>query len=200
MGINFESVAPMLALSSREYKTRPSDHFVEFYEEDSYLVDTVARYVATGVTAGEAAIVVANEAHARALEEALTSAGADVGTAREEGLLISLDATETLAVFMQNGVPSPTIFEEYVGGLIDSASAGGKNVRIFGEMVAVLWAEGNVTAALQLEDLWNDLAKTHAFRLFCGYPISALGGGNLGPLRSVCQRHTHVIAAAQTSL
>ena len=200
MGINFDSLAPMLALSSRERQPRPSDHFVEFYEEDSYLVDTVARYVATGLAAGEAAIVVATEPHARALEEALASAGADARTAREEGLLISLDALETLAVFMQKGVPSPAIFEEYIGSLIDSASAGRRNVRVFGEMVAVLWAEGNITAALQLEDLWNNLAKTHAFRLFCGYPISALGGGNLGPLRSVCQRHTHVIAAAQTSI
>ena len=29
----------------------------------------------------------------------------------------------------------------------------------FGEMVALLWAEGNHAAAIRLEELWNDLQK-----------------------------------------
>lgn len=46
-------------------------------------------------------------------------------------------------------------------------------VRIFGEMVAVLWAEGKTRTAIRLEELWDELATRHAFSLLCAYPMSA---------------------------
>ena len=38
-------------------------------------------------------------------------------------------------------------------------------------MVAVLWKEGNFVAALQLEELWNELQRRTPFSLFCAYPL-----------------------------
>jgi hypothetical protein len=43
-------------------------------------------------------------------------------------------------------------------------------VRIFGEMVALLWNDGHHGAAVDLEALWNELAKQYAFSLLCAYP------------------------------
>ena len=34
---------------------------------------------------------------------------------------------------------------------------------VYGEMVAVLWAAGDVMAAAELEELWNDLAREIPF-------------------------------------
>jgi hypothetical protein len=60
-------------------------------------------------------------------------------------------------------------------------------------MVAVLWDQGNVTAALALEALWNDLSATRQFFLMCAYPSSSLDGGSLDAANSVCQLHSKLV-------
>src|ERR1043166_5358939 len=42
----------------------------------------------------------------------------------------------------------------------------------FGEMVALLWAEGKRDATIRLEEFWNELAEKYTFDLLCGYPIA----------------------------
>lgn len=56
---------------------------------------------------------------------------------------------------------------EWSGSVISRAAEGRPRVRIFGEMVALLWAEGMNDAALGLEGLWNDLRKLRPFSLLC---------------------------------
>ena len=36
-------------------------------------------------------------------------------------------------------------------------------------MVALLWDDGLVNAAVQLEAMWEELCRRHPFSLFCGY-------------------------------
>ena len=68
--------------------------------------------------------------------------------------------------------------------------------RRFGEMVALLWADGNYDAAIRLEELWNDLQETYSFSLFCSYPMNGFGGEALAkPLSDVCAGHSQVIPA-----
>jgi len=38
---------------------------------------------------------------------------------------------------------------------------------VFGEMIALLWADKKFEAAIRLEQLWNELSKTHFFDLRC---------------------------------
>ena len=61
--------------------------------------------------------------------------------------------------------------------LIESASKAMKaehpRVAIFGEGVALLWAKGKRDAAIRLEQLGNDLAKTHDVHILCAYPFSS---------------------------
>jgi MEDS: MEthanogen/methylotroph, DcmR Sensory domain len=197
MTVNFENLAPVLALSSRTGEPRPSDHFVEFYEVDSSLIDSLARYVGGGLKARDAVIVVATDEHRRSLEKSLATQGWD---AEELASVRWIDAGSALEVFMRGDIPDADTFKRHFGSVIDGAAADGQPVRIFGEMVALLWAGGNSGAALQVEDLWNELAKTHAFRLFCGYPTEHFGGTNLGSIRSVCQKHTHVLAELQATV
>ena len=97
---------------------------------------------------------------------------------------------------MADGSPLPRRFTEIVGGIIERAATGRQRVRIFGEMVALLWAEGNYDGAIQLEELWNDLQKTHPFLLFCAYPMNGLvGEAHVEPLTRVCAGHSRVIPA-----
>ena len=45
-------------------------------------------------------------------------------------------------------------------------------IAVFGELVALLWADGKPPEAIRVEQLWNDLAKSHSFSLLCAYPIA----------------------------
>jgi hypothetical protein len=67
-------------------------------------------------------------------------------------------------------------------------------------MVAVLWNEGNIAAAIALEDLWNDLAASYPFSLFCAYPMRAFDrdGSNDG-FRTICGQHSRVLLQRQGS-
>jgi signal transduction histidine kinase len=67
-------------------------------------------------------------------------------------------------------------------------------VAIFGEMVALLWAEGKAEAAIRLEQLWNGLAPVESFSLFCAYPMSCFEREeDAGLFLKVCNEHSAVI-------
>ena len=63
--------------------------------------------------------------------------------------------------------------------MVAQAAQNGRRVRAFGEMVALLWSEGNQAAAIRLEELWNELALSQTFCLFCAYSMDSLGGRSL---------------------
>jgi len=66
-------------------------------------------------------------------------------------------------------------------------------VRVFGEIVALLWADRNASAAIALEDLWNELAVTRSFELLCAYPLSTFAGEeSTAGFHDVCQRHSAI--------
>lgn len=167
-------------------------HFVQLYENDGALVDAVRTFIGAGLESGGAAIVIATEAHRNVFEVALTASGLDLAELTHSGRYVSLDAKETLSSFMVDGMPSEDRFREVVGEIVARAGGHGE-VRAFGEMVAVLWAEGNVTAVVALEEMWNRLAETYDFKLFCGYPVDGFDVDTLHSLRAVCNQHSHVI-------
>ncbi|MGH9969669.1 MAG: ATP-binding protein [Pyrinomonadaceae bacterium] len=174
----------------------PAEHFVQFYEGDGFLLNSLSGFVGAAINSGDAALVVATKPHRDGLDELLLTNGLDIDAARSRRQYVSLDAADTLSKFMVNGSPEPGRFSEVIGGLIASATDGRSHVRAFGEMVALLWAEGNYTAAIRLEELWNNLKQTHSFSLFCAYPMNAFGGEKFAdPLSGVCSAHSRVIPA-----
>ncbi len=173
-----------------------SEHFVQFCETDAFLMNSLSEFIGTGLRAGEACIVVATQPHRESLEERLKEDGLEVAAARMQGQYVSLDAVTTLSQFMVDGEPSPGRFAEVVGSIITGAANGQRRVRIFGEMVALLWADVNRAAAIRLEELWNDLARTHSFSLFCAYSMQGFGGeGYEEEFTEICQQHSKVIPA-----
>ncbi len=98
-------------------------------------------------------------------------------------------------MFMVDGLPEPERFAEVVRSLIERAVKGRRRVRIFGEMVAQLWMEGNQAAAIRMEALWNELHHTtHPFSLFCAYPMRGFAGEGYGEqFTEICQQHSHAI-------
>ena len=183
-----------LAPRSGWSETSDDDHFVQFYESDRFLLNSLSGFIGSAIDTGVPAIVVATKAHREGLHELMRANSVDVTNALASGKYVALDAAETLSKFMINGVPEPKRFEEVIGGVIASVTDGRSRVRAFGEMVALLWAEGHHDAAIRVEELWNDLQKAHAFSLFCAYPMNGFGGERFTKQHDgVCTVHSRVL-------
>jgi signal transduction histidine kinase len=173
-------------------------HGVQFYSRDEFLLEELGAYIGAALRAGDAAVVVATKAHRDGLLQGLIAQGFDTGALVAQGRFIALDAGEVLPTFMVEGWPSEERFNEVVGGIVAKARAGSIDtqgrVAIYGEMVALLWADGKAEAAIRLEKLWNGLARTQSFSLFCAYPMSSFERQEDAELLlKVCREHSAVI-------
>ena len=172
---------------------REQSHFVQFYENDDFLIESLAEFIVAGLKADENAIVIATHSHETALAQKLEAMGIDLVGERRAGRYYTLDAAETLALFMKDGMPDEPRFDQVMGGVLDQAAQGEKRARVFGEMVALLWEQKNAEAAVLLEGMWNNLGKKHAFSLFCAYSVKTFGGRIDDPsFLNICKEHSRV--------
>jgi MEDS: MEthanogen/methylotroph, DcmR Sensory domain len=182
-----------------EARTGPLDvgHVVQFYGQEEELADQVAGYLREALRADGAAVVIATAAHRRAFEERLTRAGVDLPAAVRNGTYLALDASDAVRTIMPAARLDHDAFDRVIGGLIRRAGRRGtgvRPVRAYGEMVALLWDEGLVNAAVQLEEMWISLGLRQSFSLFCSYPAASVsGGGHLEAFAEVCRLHRSVV-------
>lgn len=198
MSISNTPVTAPLAPPAQWHDHDSHGHVVQFYTGDAALLGAISRFIGTALGAGDAAVVIATRAHRDGLFLQLQDRGFDVPGAVRQGRLIAVDAAETLSRFMLDGWPDPERFASVVGGFFDQIRAvtGIEHPRVaaFGEMVALLWAEGHSEAAIRLEELWNDLARTHSFSLHCAYPITNFNRDEDGDaFLRICAAHSAVI-------
>jgi signal transduction histidine kinase len=176
-------------------------HLVQYYEKEGFLYDKVTDFMSDGLRATDAAILIATRAHREGVESRLLGMGVDLPALSAGGRYHGLDARETLSRFMVNGRPDQRRFESTIGPVIRTARGGDRRVLAFGEMVALLYAEGNRDAAIQLEALWNDLARKEAFALLCAYPITSFDdAGHAEPFAGINAAHTWVTPAESYSI
>ena len=175
-------------------QVEPRDHVVLFYEDDAQLVRTVAQYLFDGLAAHENVVVVATGPHIEAFEARLGRVGIDVADARSTGQLVMIDAAEAMSRFMVDRWPDRGAFDAEMGRLVRRVAGSDVVVRVYGEMVALLWDAGDVGAAIELEALWNALGREVAFSLFCAYPAqSVIGDDQDDSFRHLCHSHSAVV-------
>lgn len=170
------------------------DHAVLFYDDPAHAVNRLADYAAEGLTRDEAVVAVLTPSHADALGTALRVRGIQPDVARAQGRLVLLDAASTLRTFLVDGAPDRALLAAGVGALVGELVSSGRQVRTAGEMVALIWADGNVAGALALESAWNELADELDFALLCPYPSSVLETGHLDQVGRLCALHSEVLA------
>ncbi len=172
-----------------------SEHLVQFYETDDFLVEMLSDFIETGLSTQDTCLLFATSAHLERLEEHLQARKLDLASLRRRGEYLSWDADETLAQVLVDEMPERDRFTEVVGSLIMRAAQDGRRVRIFGEMVVQLWAKGNPAAAIRLEELWNELRQTTPpFSLLCAYPMQLFAGEEYRErFTTLCQQHSHVL-------
>lgn len=178
----------------------PCDHVVQIYEDDDRFVDLLTGFVLDGIRADDCVIVIATECHIAQLDQALTAGGADVSGLMGREQYIPLPADSVLSTFMVNGWPDENIFVNVLNGLFAKARAQKRQVRAFGEMVAILWAQGNSGATVHLEHLWNKFAQSHSFSLFCAYPKSGFTGDPKDSIEKICSVHSKLIEGSRSEI
>jgi len=168
-------------------------HAVCFYEDSPSLARTVARFIAEGLAARQAAIIVATPSHSGTIRDQLAALGVDSEERIAQGELLMFDADEVMNQFMVGDLPDSERFEATIYPIVAEV-AGDRNrlVRIYGEMVDVLWSRGREEAALSLEMLWHQFIAVRKCSLLCGYSTSVGDGEGFN---AICDRHSHVVPA-----
>jgi len=177
---------------------------VQFYENESVLLDAVMSTFAPALAAGGAAIAIATKAHLEALAQHSAIWDVPLAAAARQGRYIALDAEETLAACLADGQPHEERFKTLIGAAIARAAfaTGKKKPRIaaFGEMVARLWADGNTDAAIRMERLWNGLLASHSFSLLCAYALAGFEKESQDRrFQLICAEHARMIPAESST-
>jgi hypothetical protein len=166
------------------------------YTDEQRIAEAVCLYASSGISNGEAVVVIATGPKRQAIERRLRAADVDVDRLTADGQLILIDAEQLLAKFMIDGMPDAALFKTLVDSVIfqarvNSASESIRKVRLFGEMVNLLWCD-NPGAALSLEELWNEVVDRHSVPILCAYSLGGQENGRLSP--KICETHSHTVA------
>jgi len=173
---------------------------VQFYADDAVLLDELGALFRGSLGKGRSVAAIITSSHKSGLESRLLAQGVYVSEATENGRLCMLDGDQAINEFMEPAGPSRERFLSQFGSILRTLKAAsvakGGAVVVFGEMVAVLWAQEEYDAAIRLEELWNELALTSSFYLCCAYPASAFRDGlTFVPYAEICAQHSHVVSA-----
>jgi DNA-binding NarL/FixJ family response regulator len=178
----------------------PRCHEVLFYSDEAVFVDRFVRFIAAPLEAGDVAIVLVTQTHRDVLEQRLKARGLDIDAALRVGTYFPLDIAETLSTFMINGMPESSRFVKTRDDLIGRAAKAGKRehprIVACGECAPQLLREGKADAAIQVEQLWDQLVTKYAIDTLCAYPSSSFNGEEDDHVfQTICAEHSAVFRA-----
>jgi MEDS: MEthanogen/methylotroph, DcmR Sensory domain len=188
--IPVSSASPTAAVFSE-----PFGHLLRFDGPGDAPSSTLLAFIARGVNRGEGVLTITTPRREDGLRRGLSELGADAASAEKEGRLVWLDSEESLAAIAPDR-PEWRRFDELVGTClrkIDRAF-GCAGLRVYGDMVGLLWKAGRFQDLVRLEEFWNRLRDEIGFSLYCGYPIDVFGPEfRMSSVDSILCAHTHVI-------
>lgn len=166
-----------------------SNHSVQFYILDSQLERAIAHFAVAALADGEAVVIAATPQHRVAVTRLLASHAEPAQLRR----VISIDAAGLLQSCLVDGQPDQDLFDQAIGDVVTRALTMAPRVAIYGELVALLSAEGNHDHALELEGFWHDLLARCPVSLLCGYDLRSFARRSDGAkLDRVCAAHDRV--------
>jgi hypothetical protein len=175
----------------------PHRHELLMFSDDTVLLDSFTRFIAAALKADNAAIALVTKSHQESLRQRLKAKGVDTDGAIQQGTFILLDVADTLATLLVDGSPDPVRFLEDFSSLIKEAAKAAKaehpRVAFCGECLGRLWAEGKTDAAIRLEQVCDELVKTHEVDILCAYPLRSFHGEEDEHIfQSICAEHSAV--------
>jgi MEDS: MEthanogen/methylotroph, DcmR Sensory domain len=153
-----------------------TDHNVLIYRDDDELTERVSEFLRAAIDKDGSAILISTPRHLDLVQARLASGGLDLLAAGVSGGYLALDASEIMHKFVVAGWPDPGSFWRAISPLVRQRAVAGRPVSVFGEIVALLWEAGLVSAAVEVETMWNELAAAYPFALLCGYSAASMTG------------------------
>jgi two-component system, NarL family, nitrate/nitrite response regulator NarL len=182
----------------RETTALPSEHTVHLYSDDESMLEKLTTILVTSLRDGQSAVGFVIKSHRDDLRRRLQITGIDVDRTLRDRQLTILDAAECVSGLLDGPFADWRDFLSSVCPLIERAHLAARDnqqqVLVFGEMVALLWNEGRVEAAVQLERMCNSLARIYCLSLLCIFPASLLGAEGLETtvVNAMCEEHSTV--------
>lgn len=173
-------------------------HIVQLYQDDDFYGEAISHFAAEGLVRGESIILVATQPHWQNISARLRGKGFDTEQLFRHGQLTLLDADATLPRFMRGNQPDGSIFKPLAKETIAKARAGGKypRVRWWGEMVNVLYVNGNPKGSNRLEEFFDELAHEERIAIFCSFLMDKFDPKIYDEaFGNVCRTHSHVVPA-----
>ena len=169
-------------------------HACRIHDSEESLLETLTGFVGGALWAGEAAIVIANDARLLKLDTRLRQTGLDLLYLRfsERYLPLSIDAL--LPQLLVDGRPDAARFREAIGEALARARRNGEGVRVFGELGEALWERGDYAGAVRLEQLWNEAIQGGRFQVLCAYPRASFMKGPVEAATEVRAAHSAMLA------
>lgn len=174
------------------------EHLVQFYSQDDVLLDVWVEIVSNALETGSAAICIATTAHQDGLAERSKHRGQSITAAIEQGRYLWFNAAETLANLMPGGKLDEAGASKFFMSAISKARSvvnrDNARVVLLGEMVALLWTEGEYDHVIRLEHLCNGLGPAHEVSIHCGFPMRAFNRPQDSDyFQRICDEHSAVI-------
>ncbi len=151
-------------------------HAMQLHHDVECLVDDLATLFDLALRRGDATCIIATEDLREGLGRRLRAAGWDVDRPSGHKRYVAIDAADALGRVMRNGLPDARLLGEIAAELDQyrrTVSEGPlSRLTLFGNMVGLLIADRNPTAAIALESQWNRLTDGLPFFTVCGYHAS----------------------------
>ncbi|HSK44623.1 MAG TPA: response regulator [Candidatus Binatia bacterium] len=150
-------------------------HCAQFHSDDASLVASLTRFSEKALRDGNVVIVITTEAHHASILDGLRACGMDVRAAIREGLYLDFDVAWMLEKFMVGSQVEPARFFRAVSDIMEEIkiSHSKRRVSACGECSPTVWASGHGDTAVQLELLWDEVARTYNLDVLCGYLMTA---------------------------
>jgi CheY-like chemotaxis protein len=133
---------------------------------DHYRTGRIAAFVREGLNHGEDVLIMATAERCAAVEQALRTMTAPFDMAVAAERLMFLDAAAMLDKIVIDGQIDRELFAECVRPFLARSA---RRKRAYGEMVALLVADGQLDVALALERIGDELAHDGGVHILCGY-------------------------------
>lgn len=182
------------SLETISFQSAAVDHIVQICNNEASQAEILTHYIQKGLLNDEAVIVIARASLRKNVISKLDTLGLNVHALKNKDQVKFFDAEFLLSDLLLDGVIEEQAFQRFVALPVQAVKSKYGKVRAFGEMVDVLWQNGQHDSALRLEDLWNDLCKKEELQLLCTYLLTSLDPDSYDQsLEHICECHTHLV-------
>ncbi|PSJ16056.1 MEDS domain-containing protein [Nitrosomonas supralitoralis] len=188
MAINFNNLQHVLTLPA------PRHHIVQVCENEISQADILTDFIKDGLLKGEAVIVIVNIVLRKTIISKLSLAGLHLQNFKDNSQIKFLDTDFLISSLFIDGAIEKQTFHKLCALPLYEAQLKFRKARAFGDLVDVLWKNGQQVAALMLEEMFNNLYNREKVAILCIYLLNSLDSNNLeGALERICKYHTHSI-------